>query len=97
MNTFLYSYNMKSKSAKALAEKLGIRRIKHKGSRFKAHHASEVINWGATEVPMEVGKCAIINPPDVVETTSNKLKFFQLLENTDLTLRYTPHLGNARN
>lgn len=74
---FIYSHNHRSESAKALASELGASRIRHEGSRFKGKPSKTVINWGASEVPEEVGKCNILNPPEVVALCSNKLSFFQ--------------------
>ena len=74
---YILPYKMASASAKALADELGIRRIRSEGSRFRGKEDKVVINWGCSEVSEEVSKCTIINPPHKVALASDKLKFFQ--------------------
>lgn len=76
-NVFLYSYNTASEGGRNLAQALGIKRIKHEGSRFRGGPNKVVINWGASVLPGEVLKCRIINRPEHVAVCSNKLWFFQ--------------------
>ena len=76
----IYSYNGGSRGAKQLATALGVKRIRHTGSRFKGSPAKTVINWGATELSPEVAKCHILNPPAVVRVASNKLDFFNHID-----------------
>jgi len=77
---YLYAGNEISKGAKALSERLGIQRIKHKGSKFVGGEDKTVINWGAIEAPYEVLKCNVLNHPNEVECNSNKYMFFQLMK-----------------
>lgn len=72
----LYSYKFESNSAKSLTEALGIKRIKHEGSKFKGNPKKTVINWGATALPHEVLNCKVINTQEAVSLATNKLKFF---------------------
>lgn len=74
---YIYSYNPNSEGAKALKEVMGIKRIKNEGSKFKGSPGKVVINWGSTQVPNEVLKCKIINPPNKIAVTADKLKFFK--------------------
>lgn len=76
---FIYSYHFASESAKAIAEALGLKRIKHKNSKFKGKVHKTVINWGSSTIPPEVDKCRVLNRPEVVATVANKLKFFQCM------------------
>lgn len=76
----IYSYNFHSKSAKALAEGLGVKRIKHENSAFVGSDEKVVINWGCSTLPEEVKKCKIVNNPECVGVASNKLKFFEACE-----------------
>lgn len=73
----LYAYKQGSNSAKALAQTLGIKQIKHEGSKFKGNPSKIVINWGASQVNPEVEKCTIINHPSAVKRATNKLSFFK--------------------
>lgn len=72
----LYAYKEGSQGAKALAQGLGIKRIKHVGSKFKGSQRKLVINWGCSELPPEVMKCRVFNNPAAVKLASNKLSFF---------------------
>lgn len=74
--THLYAYNNASASAKALSDSLGIRRIKHEGSRFRGRSDKVVINWGSSSLPDEAEKCFIVNDPYRVGLVANKLSFF---------------------
>lgn len=75
----LYAYKEGSASAKALSQGLGIKRIKHEGSRFKGYNRKTVINWGCSQLPAEVLKCVVINNPQAVAVASNKLSFFKAM------------------
>ena len=75
----LYAYNNGSKSAKALADALGIKILKHEGKpiRFKG----PLINWGNSKNivrHVECGGC--LNPPDAVRNAVNKLQAFKLMD-----------------
>lgn len=78
----LYPYNMGSKSAKALAQALGIKRIKHDGAGIAIK--GTLINWGSSSfsnrVGFVVGKHQILNHPNAVKKASNKLETFKALE-----------------
>lgn len=82
-NLFMYSYNPGSEGAKNLAAALGIKRIKHKGSKFRGSADKAVINWGATDTPEQVNLCTVLNKPEAVQRVSNKLKFFQDMKGLD--------------
>lgn len=73
----LYPYKAGSASGRALAQELGLRRISHRNSTFKGRESKTIINWGASRVPEEVGKCTIINRPEAVYKASDKLQFFE--------------------
>ncbi len=75
-NTMLYPYKAGSASGRALAQALGIRRISHRNSTFRGNPRKTIINWGASRLPEEVGKCQVVNTADAVNRASDKLKFF---------------------
>lgn len=85
MTTFLYPYKDGSASAKALAEALGIKRIKREGSKFKPA-GKTIINWGCSVMPDDYEEFAanIINDPPAVGFMTNKLQFFQSMSESDL-------------
>lgn len=78
---YIYPYKPASISAKELSRALGAPRIRHQNSKFKGNKNKTVINWGSSELPEEVLNCSVINPPEVTNIASNKLKFFQTITN----------------
>lgn len=77
MPTFIYSWNSNSESAKALKNIMGITKIKNENSSFKGSNRKRVINWGSSELPPEVMKCVVLNEPNSVKISTNKLSFFR--------------------
>jgi len=73
----IYPYKPGSNSGRDLAQALGVKRISHHNSRFRGRPDKIVVNWGASRVPEEVGKCRIINQPEAVKKASDKLEFFK--------------------
>ena len=77
---FMYPYKSGSASSKELSEVLGIKRIKHKNSKFNPR-GKVVINWGSSKVPQDIVNNAImINSPVAVGNASNKLRAFKSLD-----------------
>ena len=78
MTTYIYSHNPGSAGAGELARALGIRRIRHVGSRVRCNRQDTVINWGhAGALPDHVrGAGRILNSPDRVALAANKQRFF---------------------
>jgi glutathione synthase/RimK-type ligase-like ATP-grasp enzyme len=77
MSTLIYSYNPHSQGAIALSSALGIRRIRHEGSRYRGRINDRIINWGSSRA-LDFGPAAIINKPESVAQAGNKLSFFNL-------------------
>lgn len=73
----LYPYKMGSHSASSLAEKLGIKQIKHTGAALQVRGL--VINWGASAIARTVHTAALLNDPFMVRRAGNKLTAFQEL------------------
>lgn len=76
MRVKLFSHNVNSASSKALSDALGIKRLKHKDSKFVAKSDDLVINWGHAGDALNGLKCRILNHPTSIRNTSNKLAFF---------------------
>lgn len=94
---FIYAYNKASEGAKALAEALGAKRIKHNNSKFKPGRGKVIINWGSSTIPDEYRVCHILNLPGSVAVVSNKLKFFELITDSDVRiLEWTKDVEQAR-
>lgn len=83
---YVYSYNPFSEGAKALSQALGCKRIKHEGSKFRGRGNKVVINWGSSVLTPEVEKCVVLNSPSAIAEVSNKLRFFQLVEESGLSV-----------
>jgi hypothetical protein len=94
MTTAIYSYNQGSASAKALAAALGIKRIKHEGSKFKDSVTNTIINWGSSNVPYN--SCQIINHPTYIAIVTNKLAFFTAMGNSSWVVPHTTDISKVR-
>lgn len=99
--TFLYPYKDGSASAKALAQALGIKRVKREGSHFKPS-GKTVINWGCSKLPDNIvlnGSVKLINPEYLVAIVSDKLRFFKDVDEEchDLIVPWTTSPDNALN
>ena len=81
-NLYIYSYNERSDGAKQLALGLKIPRIKHNNSKFKGDKNKTVINWGSSELPKEVMKCRVLNHPNIVAASTNKLNYLDICYNS---------------
>lgn len=83
------AYNQGSRSARALADALGGRVLLNQGSRFVPRRDDVIINWGSVQplpVPRALGvrAVALYNPPEEVQRASNKLHFFNLMQEQGL-------------
>lgn len=81
MTLNIYTHNPNSEGAKALANALGVKRIKQEGSKYVGRAGKTVINWGSSNVPAQVDSGArILNRPESVRRVTNKLDFFNLVK-----------------
>lgn len=88
----IFPYKAGSASAKALAEALGVKRIKEKGSKFKGAAHKLIINWGCSKLPEELLKCRILNSPESVSKASCKLASFKAMHEAGVSIpRFTEH------
>ena len=70
MTIKIFPYKSGSKSAKALSEALGAKRLKHEGSVWKEKPGDMVINWGSSrQLPY---RC-VLNKPEAVYKAVDKL------------------------
>ena len=82
MRLRILPYKKGSASAKALAEKLGAKRIKLTNSRFTPRSGDVIINWGNSKIPANWDSSTwVINHPDLVKEQSDKLRFFTINSN----------------
>lgn len=75
----IYPYRAGSKSVKALCQRLGIKSIRLKGSKFKGRVGKLVLNWGASDMPQQYMAGGVVNKPEAVGLASNKLDLFNIL------------------
>jgi glutathione synthase/RimK-type ligase-like ATP-grasp enzyme len=88
----IYPYMNGSKSAKALAEGLGIRVLKREGKPVRGHL---VINWGCSAIDREVGE-NILNKPVAIQRAANKLRTFETFMKENVpTVEWTTDLEIA--
>lgn len=73
----IYAYKQGSASALALAHGLGIKVIKHEGSKFRGSALKKVINWGCSQLPADILQCNVFNQPIAVAMAANKLATFK--------------------
>jgi glutathione synthase/RimK-type ligase-like ATP-grasp enzyme len=73
----LYPYNMGSAGAKALAQALGIKRIRHQG---KMVETGWLLNWGASAFKRPIAAYGVLNKTGAVQKASNKLETFKALQ-----------------
>ncbi len=89
----LYPYNSGSASAKALAQALGIKRLKREGKPIKA---KSILNWGCSSIlRSSVTKDGIFNHPHTVAIAANKLETFKALSGHSPIPEFTESLVEA--
>ncbi len=84
MSIKVYGYKPGSRSAKALADALGARVLRHVGSRYRQRDDDLIINWGSAACPFNGPRVA--NQSDRVERASNKLTCFQDLAGANVRI-----------
>lgn len=82
----VFPYKAKSEGAEALANELGVFRLKHEGSVWRAKKKSWVINWGSSKRLPE--NCynplvSILNEPEKVAVSVNKVEFFDVIDGSE--------------
>jgi hypothetical protein len=90
MEYFVYPYTQNSKSAKALAEALGGKRVLLTGSKYKFSEDHVLINWGSGDCPHK--EALNHNIMDVID----KVRFFKRLKGTGLTPDFSTTAEGAK-
>ena len=86
MRIRIFPYKMSSHSGKALANGLGVLRLRKTGS-FQPHHGDIIINWGNSVSPSwENGRGIIINSFDRVAFACNKWNTFKELARNNVPI-----------
>lgn len=76
MSLILRPYKAASKSGKALADALGIKRMAMEDSKWRPGRNKYIINWGANEIPNLPEGAVVMNRPEKVTIATDKLAFF---------------------
>lgn len=71
-------YKMYSASAKALANALGVKRVRKEGKPLRVR--GMLINWGNSKVKRQINADKIVNSYEAVNRASNKLETFRALQ-----------------
>jgi glutathione synthase/RimK-type ligase-like ATP-grasp enzyme len=79
----VFPYKQGSRSAHALANALGGRVLRRRGSTYRQRPQDLIINWGAGS-PFRNGR--ILNEPARIEAASNKLTCFRALQNAGVNI-----------
>lgn len=80
MATKLVAYKPGSESAKLLAERLNIKRLKEEGSTWRGKATDVVINWGRSSDHIAFrGAARVLNSPQAIARASHKVKSFVAL------------------
>jgi len=86
----LYPYKVGSASVKALKESLNALIIKTENSKYRYRPNHFIINWGNSRRPVGLDGVLMLNAPESVAVTANKLDtLLQLRANEVPTLRFT--------
>lgn len=89
----IYPYMNGSKSAKALAEGLGIKVLLREGKRVPQQ---VVINWGCSNIPRDLGLCQVLNREVAVQRAANKLHTFETFFKENVpTVEWTTKIAEA--
>lgn len=95
----VYLYRAKaSDGANAVAERMGIKKIALRNSKYVGKPEDIIINWGSSTLPDAVGKLPIvINKPECVAVAVDKLKCFNRLSDGMVRVPgYTDDIQRAR-
>jgi len=76
--TALLTYKLGSRSAKGLAEALGVRRVRANG-KFRNNYGHIIVNWGSSCSPNFPTPYGIINKPGAVARAVNKLTALEFM------------------
>lgn len=89
-------YKAGSASAKALADALGVKRLRIEGAPINLR-GDTVINWGLSNIQRSLNNCHILNRPEAIQKSVNKLTAFQFMEEGDVDVPdFSTDLEQAR-
>jgi len=93
---YIYLYDPHSESGIALAKALGLKIIKHTNSTFKGF-GKKVLNWGCSDLPLQVRRATVYNQEHSVDWAINKIKAFTRMTEAGVrTIPWTTDIAVAR-
>lgn len=93
---YIYLYDQHSESGIALAKALGLKIIKHTNSAFKGF-GNKVLNWGCSDLPLQVRRATVYNKEHSVDWAVNKIKAFTRMTEAGVrTVPWTTDIQVAR-
>lgn len=95
MSLIIRPYKASSKSAKALANALGVKRMAMQNSKWLDGPGKYVLNWGSNEIPGLDEEAEILNRPSSVERATNKKTFFEAIVGRIPAPAYWTNVGHV--
>ncbi len=92
---YIYPYKLGSKTVSSLKEALGAKIIRLQDSRFKGDSGKPVLNWGNSTENVDVTNSNVLNKPECVGRASNKLTFFESVENDCNVVPFTADVNEV--
>jgi glutathione synthase/RimK-type ligase-like ATP-grasp enzyme len=84
---FILPYKAGSASAKALAERLGVRRLKLTGSSYVPRRGDIIVNWGNSDVEQTTYDAPqFFNPPTAISRASDKVRAFLSMQTGEVSI-----------
>lgn len=94
---YIYLYDSKSETGLAMAKALGLKIIKHVDSKFKGDYTKKVLNWGCSDLPLQVRRSEVLNKEHCVDWAVNKIKAFSRMQEFGVrTVPWTTDIAVAR-
>jgi len=87
MTKWIWSYDQNSKGSKALADRMGIKRLKvPERSKFNGGPDKDIINWGSSTVPEKFLGGRVFNKPEHVAQMTNKKLAFEVFRDHSVSV-----------
>lgn len=95
--SYIYLYDPHSESGLALAKALDLKVIRHVNSKFKGSFDKKVLNWGCSDLPLQVRRSVMYNEERSVDWAINKIKSFTRMQEWGTrTVPWTTDINVAR-
>lgn len=96
MKLRILPYKAASTSAKLLANAIGAKRIRKEGPN-RAFKGGFVINWGNSSLTRQIDGVELLNKPEAVDVSIDKLRTFRVLSEAGVSIpEFTTNVAQAR-